>query len=65
MTEKPFRITIMLDTDLAKGARRLQAEMITKTGKSISFSACVGVLITIGLKDFGQARALLRKKYAD
>ena len=55
----------MLDTDLAKGARRLQAEMITKTGKSISFSACVGVLITIGLKDFGQARALLRKKYAD
>jgi hypothetical protein len=65
MTEKALRITIMLETEIAKGARRLQSEMIIKTGRSISFSACASVLISIGLKDFGQARALLRKKYAD
>lgn len=63
MTDEPLRITIMLDPDIAKASRQLQSDMIKKTGRSVSFSSCVSVLITIGLKDIGQARALIKKKY--
>ena len=44
------RITIMLDNDLDKKLRILQAKEITKTTKSISFSKTINVVLRKSLK---------------
>jgi hypothetical protein len=43
------RITILLDNDLTKQLRQIQAKMITQTGKSVSFSQVLNLAIKEGL----------------
>jgi len=44
------RITIILDDDLAKKIRMLQAKEITKTTKSVSFSSVINQQLRKSLK---------------
>jgi hypothetical protein len=43
------RITILLDNDLTKQLRQIQAKMITSTGKSVSFSSVLNLAVKEGL----------------
>ena len=43
------RITILLDNDLTKQLRQIQAKMITRYGKSISFSHVLNLSVKEGL----------------
>ena len=43
------RVTILLDNDLTKQLRQIQARMITSTGKSISFSYVLNLAVKEGL----------------
>ncbi|HEY8109301.1 MAG TPA: hypothetical protein VIG05_00340 [Candidatus Nitrosotenuis sp.] len=43
------RITILLDSDLTKQLRQIQAKMITQTGKSVSFSQVLNLAVKEGL----------------
>jgi len=47
MTE---RITIMLNSDIAKKLRKLQAKKLTETSSSVSFSRIVNEVLEKGLK---------------
>jgi len=44
------RITIMLDDDLAVKLRKIQAEQIRKSDKSVSFSHVINETLKAGLK---------------
>jgi len=44
------RVTIMLDTDLDKKIRQLQAKMIQNTSSSISFSRTLNQVLRDSLK---------------
>jgi len=44
------RVTIILDNDLDKKLRRIQAKEITKTRKSVSFSETMNNILRKGLK---------------
>ncbi len=43
------RITILLDNDMTKQLRQIQAKMITQTGKSVSFSYVLNLAVKEGL----------------
>ncbi|WP_179369048.1 hypothetical protein [Candidatus Nitrosotenuis sp. DW1] len=43
------RITILLDSDLTKQLRQIQAKMITQTEKSVSFSQVLNLAVKEGL----------------
>lgn len=43
------RVTILLDNDLTKQLRQIQARLITTTGKSISFSHVLNMAVKEGL----------------
>lgn len=43
------RITILLDNDLTKQLRQVQAKMITLSGKSVSFSHVLNLAVKEGL----------------
>lgn len=43
------RITMLLDSDLAKQLRQIQAKMITVSGKSVSFSHVLNLAVKEGL----------------
>jgi len=47
---KSERITIMLETDLVKKLRNIQAKQITKDQKSVSFSKVINNAIHKGIK---------------
>ncbi len=47
---KVKRVTIMIDDDLDKKLRLLQAKMITETQATVSFSKVVGIILRKGLK---------------
>jgi len=44
------RITIMLNSDIVKKIRRLQAKKITETTSSVSFSRIINEVLEKGLK---------------
>ncbi len=44
------RVTVMLDDDLAKKLRDLQAKKIRKTGKSVSFSEILNEFAKKGIE---------------
>jgi len=44
------RITIMLNSDIAKKLRNLQAKKLRETSSSVSFSRIVNEILEIGLK---------------
>ncbi len=44
------RITIMLNSDIVKKIRKLQAKKITETSSSVSFSRIVNEILEKGLK---------------
>ena len=44
------RITIMLNSDIVKKIRKLQAKKITETSSSVSFSRMVNEILEKGLK---------------
>lgn len=44
------RITLMLDTESIKSLRRIQATLIQKTGKSVSFSDVINDVVEKGLR---------------
>ena len=44
------RVTIVLDDDLDKKLRLLQAKQITKSTKSVSFSGTLNEVLRVGLK---------------
>ncbi len=44
------RITIMLNSDIAKKLRKLQAKKLTETSSSVSFSRIVNEVLEKGLK---------------
>lgn len=46
------RITIVLDKDLQKQARKLQAKMIQESQTSVSFSKVISILMSEGLKKY-------------
>lgn len=46
------RITIVLDNNLEKRMRLIQAEIITKTNKSCSFSNVINLVTEKGLEKF-------------
>lgn len=48
--EAPSRITIMLDSDLDKSLRKLQAKKIVQTQATYSFSKTLNDIVRKGLK---------------
>ena len=44
------RVTIVLDDDLGKKLRLLQAKQIKKSTKSVSFSGILNGILRVGLK---------------
>ena len=44
------RITIMLNSDIVKKIRKLQAKTITETSSSVSFSRIINEVLEKGLK---------------
>lgn len=48
--EKPKRITIMIDADLDKLVRKLQAKKIIQTQGTFSFSKTINEIVRKGLK---------------
>ena len=48
--EKPKRITIMMDADLDKLVRKLQAKKIIQTQGTYSFSKTINEIVRKGLK---------------
>ena len=47
-----IRCTVMMDENLAKRIRIIQARLIRETNNSVSFSAVLNDIIKRGLKDF-------------
>ena len=45
------RITIAIDTELEKELRTMQAELIKKTNKSVSFSHVLNNILKEGLRE--------------
>ena len=50
MSEVARRITVMLDEDLEKKLRKLQAQLIKDSVSSVSFSAALNIAIEKGLE---------------
>ncbi len=46
------RITIVLDKDIQRTARKLQAKMIRESQTSVSFSRVINILMSEGLKKY-------------
>lgn len=46
------RVTIVLDSAINKKLRAIQAEMIKKSPRSVSFSRAINLVLTEGLKKF-------------
>ena len=56
MVKMSPRITMVLDDDLAKKLRAIQAKMIQKNIKSVSFSKVLNLYLRIGLSNESKRR---------